>query len=94
MKNFEYLGRIKNKISEIKDSVLQSKQMGRRENKAINIDGRVQAKIRGTILIYIHLILLSVHVQNSLSEKAKQLGNIQVIEVQVLPLNSSSKAYL
>jgi len=42
VKNFEYLGRIKNKISEIKDSVLQSKQMGRRENKAINIDGRVQ----------------------------------------------------
>ncbi|KAG7170869.1 DNA polymerase delta-like [Homarus americanus] len=39
---FSYLGRIKSKRSEIKDSVLQSKQMGRRENKSINIDGRCQ----------------------------------------------------
>ncbi|XP_055374133.1 DNA polymerase delta catalytic subunit [Condylostylus longicornis] len=40
-KNFEYLGRIKNIRSVIKDQVLQSKQMGRRENKYVNFEGRV-----------------------------------------------------
>jgi DNA polymerase delta subunit 1 len=39
--NFNYLGRITNIQSQIKESVLQSKQMGRRENKTINIEGRV-----------------------------------------------------
>ncbi|XP_049866622.1 DNA polymerase delta catalytic subunit [Pectinophora gossypiella] len=39
--NFDFLGRIKNVRSVIKDSVLQSKQMGRRENKSINFEGRV-----------------------------------------------------
>ncbi|XP_050666507.1 DNA polymerase delta catalytic subunit [Leptidea sinapis] len=38
---FEFLGRIKNVRSVIKDTVLQSKQMGRRENKSINFEGRV-----------------------------------------------------
>lgn len=41
VKNFEYLGRIKNIRSVIKDTVLQSKQMGRRENKYVNFEGRV-----------------------------------------------------
>lgn len=41
VKNFEYLGRIKNIRSVIKDQVLQSKQMGRRENKYVNFEGRV-----------------------------------------------------
>lgn len=39
--NFDFLGRIKNIRSVIKDSILQSKQMGRRENKSINFEGRV-----------------------------------------------------
>ncbi|CAG9783630.1 unnamed protein product [Diatraea saccharalis] len=39
--SFDFLGRIKNIRSVIKDSVLQSKQMGRRENKSINFEGRV-----------------------------------------------------
>lgn len=39
--DFDYLGRITNIHSVIKDSVLQSKQMGRRENKSINFEGRV-----------------------------------------------------
>lgn len=39
--DFVYLGRIKNIKSVIKDSVLQSKQMGRRENKQVNFEGRV-----------------------------------------------------
>lgn len=41
VENFDFLGRIKNVRSVIKDSVLQSKQMGRRENKSINFEGRV-----------------------------------------------------
>ncbi|XP_043259599.1 DNA polymerase delta catalytic subunit [Colletes gigas] len=41
VKNFEYLGRIKNIKSVIKTQVLQSKQMGRRENKFVNFEGRV-----------------------------------------------------
>lgn len=38
---FVYLGRVKNIKSVIKDSILQSKQMGRRENKQVNFEGRV-----------------------------------------------------
>ncbi|KAI8435154.1 hypothetical protein MSG28_003528 [Choristoneura fumiferana] len=41
VENFDFLGRIKNVRSVIKDSILQSKQMGRRENKSINFEGRV-----------------------------------------------------
>ncbi|KAK7075072.1 DNA polymerase delta catalytic subunit [Halocaridina rubra] len=39
---FSFLGRVKTIRSVIKDSVLQSKQMGRRENKTINTEGRCQ----------------------------------------------------
>lgn len=39
--NFDFLGRVKDKRSVIRDQVLQSKQMGRRENKHINFEGRV-----------------------------------------------------
>jgi len=39
---FDFLGRIKDKRSAIKETMIQSKQMGRRENKSINIEGRVQ----------------------------------------------------
>lgn len=39
--DFTFLGRIKDIKSVIKDSVLQSKQMGRRENKVVNFEGRV-----------------------------------------------------
>lgn len=39
--NFEYLGRIKNIRSVIRETMIQSKQMGRRENKQVNFEGRV-----------------------------------------------------
>ncbi|KAK6639162.1 DNA polymerase delta catalytic subunit [Polyplax serrata] len=39
--DFCFLGRIKDVKSVIKESVLQSKQMGKRENKNINFEGRV-----------------------------------------------------
>ncbi|XP_015438316.1 PREDICTED: DNA polymerase delta catalytic subunit [Dufourea novaeangliae] len=41
VKNFNFLGRIKNIKSVIKVHVLQSKQMGKRENKSVNFEGRV-----------------------------------------------------
>lgn len=41
VKNFSFLGRIKDIKSVIKDHVLQNKQMGRRENKSVNFEGRV-----------------------------------------------------
>lgn len=41
VKNFEFLGRIKNIRSVIKETVIQSKQMGKRENKSVNFEGRV-----------------------------------------------------
>lgn len=40
--DFSFLGRIKNSMSVVKTQTLQSKQLGKRENKSINIDGRVQ----------------------------------------------------
>lgn len=39
---FPFLGRIPGRKSVIRDSSFQSKQMGRRENKVINTEGRVQ----------------------------------------------------
>ena len=39
---FPFLGRVNVSRTVVKDSVLQSKQMGRRENKSINMEGRVQ----------------------------------------------------
>ena len=42
VKNFHFLGRVNNMKSVIKETILQSKQMGKRENKVINIEGRVQ----------------------------------------------------
>ncbi|XP_041367703.1 DNA polymerase delta catalytic subunit-like [Gigantopelta aegis] len=42
VKDFPYLGRIKDTSSVIKEAMFQSRQMGKRENKSINIEGRVQ----------------------------------------------------
>ncbi|XP_053205338.1 DNA polymerase delta catalytic subunit-like [Panonychus citri] len=42
VKTFPYLGRVKTSVSRVKKKILQSKQLGKRENKDINIEGRVQ----------------------------------------------------
>ncbi|CAG2162975.1 unnamed protein product [Oppiella nova] len=39
---FAFLGRIKKSQTKVRKAILQSKQMGKRENKMINIEGRVQ----------------------------------------------------
>ena len=41
VKDFPFLGRITDIPSTIRDSILQSKQMGKRENKIVNMEGRV-----------------------------------------------------
>ncbi|CAL1283637.1 unnamed protein product [Larinioides sclopetarius] len=40
--SFPFLGRMKSIRTVIKDSVLQSRQMGKRQNKIINLEGRIQ----------------------------------------------------
>uniref|UniRef100_A0A3Q0RBX5 DNA polymerase n=1 Tax=Amphilophus citrinellus TaxID=61819 RepID=A0A3Q0RBX5_AMPCI len=47
---FPYLGRVRNSRSVLKDSNFQSKQMGRRENKTINMEGRVQFDLLQVLL--------------------------------------------
>ncbi|CAL1535781.1 unnamed protein product [Lymnaea stagnalis] len=50
VKDFFYLGRIKNIVSVLKDATFQSKQMGKRENKIVNIEGRVQFDLLQVLL--------------------------------------------
>ena len=42
LKEFDFLGRIKNIRSTVRVATIQSKQMGKRENKIVNMEGRVQ----------------------------------------------------
>ncbi|KAM8927098.1 DNA polymerase delta catalytic subunit [Pelodytes ibericus] len=50
VKTFPFLGRIPSIKSVIRDSSFQSKQMGRRENKVINTEGRVQFDLLQVLL--------------------------------------------
>lgn len=50
VRSFPYLGRVRNTISTLKDLNFQSKQMGRRENKYINMEGRVQFDLLQVLL--------------------------------------------
>ncbi|XP_075696282.1 DNA polymerase delta catalytic subunit isoform X2 [Rhinoderma darwinii] len=50
VERFPFLGRMQNMRSVIRDSSFQSKQMGRRENKVINIEGRVQFDLLQVLL--------------------------------------------
>uniref|UniRef100_A0A3B1JRC5 DNA polymerase n=1 Tax=Astyanax mexicanus TaxID=7994 RepID=A0A3B1JRC5_ASTMX len=47
---FPYLGRVRGIKSILKDSSFQSKQMGRRENKTVNMEGRVQFDLLQVLL--------------------------------------------
>uniref|UniRef100_A0AAR2KKM5 DNA polymerase delta catalytic subunit n=1 Tax=Pygocentrus nattereri TaxID=42514 RepID=A0AAR2KKM5_PYGNA len=47
---FPYLGRMRGIKSVLKDSSFQSKQMGRRENKTVNMEGRVQFDLLQVLL--------------------------------------------
>ncbi|XP_069804107.1 DNA polymerase delta catalytic subunit [Dendropsophus ebraccatus] len=50
VESFPFLGRMRNMKSVIRDSSFQSKQMGRRENKVINTEGRVQFDLLQVLL--------------------------------------------
>ncbi|KAK7098957.1 DNA polymerase delta catalytic subunit-like [Littorina saxatilis] len=47
---FAYLGRIRDAQSRVKEAMFQSKQMGKRENKVINTEGRVQFDLLQVLL--------------------------------------------
>lgn len=47
---FPFLGRIRNCKTLLKDAIMQSKQMGRRENKVVTIEGRVQFDLLQVLL--------------------------------------------
>ncbi|XP_076450505.1 DNA polymerase delta catalytic subunit-like [Babylonia areolata] len=48
--SFSYLGRIHDTQSKVKEAMFQSKQMGKRENKVINTEGRVQFDLLQVLL--------------------------------------------
>ncbi|XP_021342594.1 DNA polymerase delta catalytic subunit-like [Mizuhopecten yessoensis] len=50
VKDFTFLGRIRDIKSVIKESTFQSKQMGKRENKVVNIEGRTQLDLFQIVL--------------------------------------------
>uniref|UniRef100_A0AAZ3PHS3 DNA polymerase n=1 Tax=Oncorhynchus tshawytscha TaxID=74940 RepID=A0AAZ3PHS3_ONCTS len=50
VKLFPYLGRVQGIKSVLRDSSFQSKQMGRRENKILNMEGRVQFDLLQVLL--------------------------------------------
>ncbi|XP_067951635.1 DNA polymerase delta catalytic subunit-like [Watersipora subatra] len=50
VEHFAFLGRVKNNCSTIREREIASKQMGRRENKIINIEGRVQFDLLQVLL--------------------------------------------
>lgn len=64
VKNFYFLGRVKNIKSVVRETILQSKQMGKRENKVINIEGRVQLDL---LLILIRDYKLRSYTLNAVS---------------------------
>ncbi|TRY69344.1 hypothetical protein TCAL_17384 [Tigriopus californicus] len=73
VRNFNLLGRVIDVKSVVKDSILQSKQMGRRENKVINIDGRVQLDL---LLILVRDYKLRSYTLNAVSYHFLQPGAI------------------
>ena len=56
VKDFCHLGRIKDVVSVLKDSTFQSKQMGKRENKVLNIEGRVQFDLLQVCLVFVSFV--------------------------------------
>ncbi|XP_025087757.1 DNA polymerase delta catalytic subunit-like [Pomacea canaliculata] len=48
--DFAFLSRIRNIPSKVKEAMFQSRQMGKRENKVINIEGRVQFDLLQVLL--------------------------------------------
>ena len=52
MKGFPYLGRVQNSMTTMKDSTFESKAYGKRVNKVISIEGRIQFDLLQVCLYY------------------------------------------
>ena len=76
-RNFAFLGRVKNIKSVIKDKILQSKQMGTRENKLINTEGRIQFDL---LLVLIRDYKLRSYTLNAVSYHFLQVFRICLIK--------------
>ena len=78
-RNFSFLGRVKNIKSVIKDKILQSKQMGTRENKFINTEGRIQFDL---LLVLIRDYKLRSYTLNAVSYHFLQVLQICLTKLQ------------
>ena len=78
-RNFAFLGRVKNIKSVIKDKILQSKQMGTRENKLINTEGRIQFDL---LLVLIRDYKLRSYTLNAVSYHFLQVLRICLIKLE------------
>ena len=72
-RNFTFLGRVKGIKSVIKDKLLASKQMGQRENKSINIEGRIPFDL---LLVLIRDYKLRSYTLNAVSYHFLQVTNL------------------
>ena len=75
-RNFTFLGRVKGIKSVIKDKLLASKQMGQRENKFINTDGRISFDL---LLVLIRDYKLRSYTLNAVSYHFLQVGTITYV---------------
>ena len=57
--SFPFLGRVLGAKSVVRESMMQSKQMGRRENKYVTIDGRIQFDLLQVCLTFYSLFRIS-----------------------------------
>lgn len=53
---FPYLGRVNNLLTKMKTSTFESKAYGKRENKVINIEGRIQFDLLQVSILYLLFI--------------------------------------
>ena len=85
-RNFSFLGRVKNIKSVIKERILQSKQMGARENKLINTEGRIQFDLL--------LVLIRDYKLRSYTLNAVSYHFLQVLQVCLVKLQGLDKHFL
>ncbi|RWS07555.1 DNA polymerase delta catalytic subunit-like protein [Dinothrombium tinctorium] len=81
---FPFLGRVKNSITKSRKKILQSKQMGKRENKDINIEGRCQFDL---LLVLLRDYKLRSYTLNAVSfhflqEQKEDVHHSQITELQ------------
>ncbi|PRD29445.1 UNVERIFIED_CONTAM: Pold1 [Trichonephila clavipes] len=73
--SFPFLGRMKNIRTVIKDSILQSRQMGKRQNKVINLEGRIQFDLLQVSYIMCVIYMFLQHKLEILFNKVQKAKN-------------------